>query len=100
MDVLKLGMPIRPENPKAAKEGVLADINLFTEEQAAIMYWARHWNGRLGEGIIDWKALSEALEAQGVEAYICEREYFSYEGGGDAVTCSRQDYEYLKRLLG
>ena len=99
-DVLELGMPIRPENPKAAKEGVLADINLFTEEQAAIMYWGRHWNGRLGKGIIDWKALSEALEAQGIEAYICEREYFSYEGGGDAQTCSRQDYEYLKKLLG
>lgn len=100
LDVLKLGKPVIPQNPKAAKEGFLADINYFTEEQAAIMYWSRHWNGRLGEGIIDWKALSEALEAQGVEAYICEREYFSYEGGGDPYICAKQDYEYLKKLLG
>ncbi|MBB5263133.1 sugar phosphate isomerase/epimerase [Catenibacillus scindens] len=99
-DVLKLGKPMPPQNPKAAKEGFLADINYFTEEQAAIMYWGRHWNGRLGEGIINWKALSDALEAQGIEAYICEREYFSYEGGGDAYTCAKQDYEYLKHLLG
>ena len=98
-DVLRLGAPVRPVNPKAAKEGFLADINLFTEEQAAIMYWSRHWNGRLGEGVIDWKALTEALEAQKIEAYICEREYFSYEGGGDAYTCAKQDCEYLKRLL-
>lgn len=99
-DVLKIGMPVGPVNPKAAKEGFLADINLFTEEQASIMYWSRHWNGRLGDGIIDWKALSDALEAQGVEAYICEREYYSYEGGGTAYICAQQDYEYLKQLLG
>lgn len=98
MDVLKLGMPVSPVNPKAAKEGFLADINLFTEEQASIMYWSRHWNGRLGDGIIDWKALSDALEVQGVEAYICEREYYSYEGGGTAYICAQQDYEYLKQL--
>lgn len=98
-DVLKIGVPVAPVNPKAAKEGFLADINLFTEEQASIMYWSRHWNGRLGDGIIDWKALSEALEAQGVEAYISEREYYSYEGGGTAYICAKQDYEYLKQLL-
>ena len=98
-DVLKMGMPVAPVNPKAAREGFLADINLFTEEQASIMYWSRHWNGRLGEGIIDWKALSEALEAQGIEAYVCEREYYSYEGGGTAYICARQDYEYLKQML-
>ena len=98
-DVLKLGAPIRPVNPKAAKEGFLADINYFTAEQAGILYWSRHWNGRLGTGIIDWKALSDALEAQGIDAYICEREYYSYEGGGDAYTCAKQDYEYLKELL-
>ena len=91
-------MPVSPVNPKAAKEGFLADINLFTEEQASIMYWSRHWNGRLGDGIIDWKALSDALEVQGVEAYICEREYYSYEGGRTAYICAQQDYEYLKQL--
>ena len=98
-DVLTLGEPIRPLNPKAAKTGFLADICFFTEEQAAIMYWSRHWNGRLGDGIIDWKKLSDALERQGVEAYICEREYFSYEGGGDAYICAKQDHDYLRKLL-
>ncbi len=97
-DVLQIGPPIRPLNPKAAKEGFLADFTFFTEEQAGIMYWSRHWNGPLGKGIIDWKALSDALEAQGVEAYICEREYFSYEGGGNSYICAKQDYEYLKNL--
>ncbi len=98
-DILAMGMPIRPVNPKAAKEGFLADICFFTEEQAAIMYWGRHWNARLGNGIIDWKALTDALEAQGIEAYISEREYFSYEGGGDAYTAAKQDFEYLDKLL-
>lgn len=98
-DVLRIGPPIRPHNPKAAKEGFLADLTFFTEEQANILYWGRHWNGPLGQGIIDWPALSAALEAQGIEAYICEREYFSYEGGGSAYICAKHDYEYLKKLL-
>jgi len=97
-DVLKMGAPT-PNNPKRATEGHLADITLFTKEQANVLYWGRHWNVKLGNGIIDWKALSDALEAQGIEAYICEREYFDYEGGeGDPYTCAKQDCEYLNSL--
>ena len=97
-DVLKIGVPVQ-NNPKRAKTGELADISMFTEEQANILYWGRHWNVRMGNGIINWKELSDALEAQGIEAYICEREYFSYEGGGgSSYTCAKQDYEYLYSL--
>ena len=97
-DVLKIGGPV-PNNPKRVKTGHLADISLFTAEQANILYWGRYWNVKLGNGIIDWKELSDALEAQGIEAYICEREYFDYDGGeGDPYTCAKQDYEYLLSL--
>ncbi len=97
--VLAMGPPIAPRNPGAAKTGPYSNITFFTEEQAAIMYGMRDWNCRLGEGIIDWKALKEACEAQGTEGYINEREYYDYPGGnGDPYLCARQDYEFLRAL--
>lgn len=97
-DVLALGKP-GEKAALRAKSGPLADITLFSEEQASILYWGRHWNAKLGNGIINWKELTDALEAQGIVAYICEREYYNYEGGdGDGVKCATQDYEYLMSL--
>lgn len=97
--VLALGKPITPFNSGAAKSGHLKNMCYFTEEQARILYAGRNWNCRLGNGIIDWKALSEALEAQGIVAYIDEREYYDYEGGNDdPYTCAKQDYEFLRAL--
>ncbi len=97
--VLKLGPPMPPMHPDAAKTGILADICYFSEEQAKILYSARDWNCRLGEGIIDWKSLVAECEAQGTVGYISEREYYSYPGGEDnPAVCARQDYEYLRSL--
>ena len=97
-DVLKLGPPIRPRNPKAATEGHLKYISLFTEEQARIMYGRRSWNGRLGTGIIDWKELAEACVAQGTVAFINEREHYGYSPEDDEIVCARDDYNYLRNL--
>lgn len=97
--VLALGNPIAPENPGRGLTGIERGFSFFTAEQARILYNAREWNSRLGTGIIDWKELVKACEAQGTEAYISEREYYSYPGGnGDAYTCAKQDYEYLRSL--
>lgn len=97
--VLELGAPIKPAHPKAGKTGIERGFSFFSAEQARMLYNCRTWNCRLGEGIIDWKALYEACEAQGTEAYICEREYYSYEGGkDDAAVCAKHDYDYLRSL--
>lgn len=98
--VLEMGAPVFPKNPNAAKTGILKDICYFTEAQAKIMYEGRAWNGRLGEGIINWPLLIEECEKQGTEAYINEREYFDYPGGNNDVKyCVREDYEYLCSIL-
>ncbi len=99
-DVLALGQPIKPKNPKAAKSGVAKNMTFFTEEQGLIMYGRRDWNGRLGKGLIDWAKLIDVCEKQGTVAYINEREYYGYEGGkDDSYVCAKQDYDYLRSLL-
>ena len=97
-DVLKLGPPIRPRNPKAAKEGHLKYISLFTEEQARIMYGRRSWNGKLGTGIIDWKELADACLKQGTVGFISEREHYGYCPEDDEIICAQDDYNYLRSL--
>ena len=53
------------------------------------------WNVPSGEGIIDWKAVKEAADAQGAEAYIIEREYCY---GDNIFDCVEADCNYLKSL--
>lgn len=52
-------------------------------------------NCAAGQGIIDWKAVKAAADAQGCIAYIVEREY-SYNDPKDRIQCLREDFEYLK----
>lgn len=52
-------------------------------------------NVATGRGIIDWKAVKAAADAQGCSAYIVEREY-SYNEPKDRIQCLREDYAYLK----
>lgn len=52
-------------------------------------------NVAAGKGIIDWKAVKAAADAQGCIAYIVEREY-SYNEPKDRIQCLREDFEYLK----
>ena len=74
-------------------------VPMLTEEQKQSLYETRNWNKGLGTGIIDWKAIVEAADAQGCEAYISEREYYHYEGSdGTAACCVKLDYDYLRSL--
>lgn len=98
-EVLALGAPVKPEHPQAAQTGYERGFSFFSAEQARMLYAARTWNGKLGTGIIDWRALVDACEAQGTEAYVSEREYYGYEGGNnDPIRCAEDDYNFLRSL--
>ncbi len=75
-------------------------VPYFTEEQKAFMDNTRRWNVELGTGIVDFKAIVEAAEAQGCEAYVNEREYYHLSAvpDSDPVKCAAIDYEFLKTL--
>lgn len=48
-----------------------------------------------GQGLVDWKALKDAADKNGCQAYIVEREH-SYEG--TRTECLKADLEYYSRL--
>ncbi|MCF0133604.1 MAG: sugar phosphate isomerase/epimerase [Blautia sp.] len=74
-------------------------VPILTEEMEHELYESRNWNRGLGTGIIDWKALTEAGDAQGCIAYINEREYYHYNGSdGTNRSCVKLDYDYLRSL--
>jgi sugar phosphate isomerase/epimerase len=52
-------------------------------------------NCRTGDGIIDWKEVKAAADAQGCIAYIVEREY-SYNEPKDRIQCLVEDLRYLR----
>lgn len=90
--------PKRIFNDELKKDPVTG-IPILTEEMKRDLYETRNWNKGLGKGIVDWKALTEAAEAQGCEAYISEREYYHYEGSdGTAACCVKLDYDFLRSL--
>lgn len=74
----------------------------FPAQAAALMYHSRRWNVELGKGRIDWAALRDAAEAQGVAAYVNEREYYhnGENKAGEAVVSADLDYQFLRKLLG
>jgi sugar phosphate isomerase/epimerase len=51
-----------------------------------------------GTGIVDWKAVKAAADAQGCLAYIVEREW-SYNVPQDRVQCIKEDFTYLKNNI-
>lgn len=69
-------------------------------EQLEIVYNSRSWNGVMGKGLIDWKAVVDAAEAQGCVAYISEREYYHIPGveNGDVFQCAKMDCDWLRSL--
>lgn len=98
-EVLALGDPIFPENPQAGHTGIERGFSFFTAEQGRMLYNARTWNGKLGEGIIDWPALRDACEVQGTIAYVNEREWYGYPGGNDdPYIGAKDDCKYLRSL--
>lgn len=68
---------------------------IFTEAQLALFREHQKINCKLGEGIINMPELKKAADAQGVKAYIVEREY-AYTG--DNFTTILADREYLSAL--
>lgn len=68
---------------------------IFTEEMREIFKEHQKINCRLGEGIINMPEIKKAADAQGVKAYIVEREY---AWTGDPYTTILDDYEYLSKL--
>ncbi|HIT05892.1 MAG TPA: sugar phosphate isomerase/epimerase [Candidatus Scybalocola faecipullorum] len=49
-----------------------------------------------GLGLVDWKVLKDAADANGCEAYIVEREH-SYEG--TRTQCLKADFDYYSQIL-
>ncbi len=74
----------------------------FPEEAKKMMYESRNWNCALGEGLVDWAAVRDAAEAQGVEAYISEREYYHINGNPEATAAgaAKLDFEYMRKVFG
>lgn len=68
---------------------------IMTPELKAAFEKRQKINCKLGDGIINMPALKKAADAQGVKAYIVEREY-AYTG--DNFTTILEDREYLSAL--
>lgn len=69
---------------------------VFTPEMTAEMDRQKKINCAAGAGLVDWKALKEAADAQGCVAYIVEREY-TYEG--TRLECLKADLiQYRSQL--
>lgn len=69
---------------------------VFTPEMIAEMDRQKKINCGAGEGLVDWKALKEAADAQGCAAYIVEREY-SYQG--TRLECLQADIDQYRKQL-
>ena len=87
--VLKMGPP-----------KMVNGVPYFSDEQKEILNNSRKWNVELGKGIVDFKAIVEAADAQGCEAYVNEREYYELSAVPDAdpAACAALDYQYLRNL--
>ena len=72
----------------------------FSEQQMEMLNATRKWNVRLGDGLIDWKRLTAAADAQGTVAYINERECHDIEGvyKANVLQCAELDYQFLRAL--
>lgn len=79
---------------------IINGVPYFTDEQKQILNDSRKWNVELGKGIVDFRAIIAAAEAQGCEAYVNEREYYQLSAvpDGDPVKCAALDYQYLRGL--
>lgn len=98
------GRVIGPDKPRSAKEEqerptFRLDANgkpIIPEEILKKFEEHMKLNVPTGRGIVDWKAVKAAADAQGCGVYIMEREY-SYNEPKDRVQCLREDFDYLLR---
>ena len=72
----------------------------FKPEQERMMYESRNFNVELGNGLIDWAALTAAAKGQGFPVYVVsEREYYHcYGAEGDEELCALKDCEFIHSL--
>jgi len=68
---------------------------LLTPEQEEALNKALSVNCELGKGIIDMPSIKKAADAQGVKAYVVERDY---AWTGDIITSLKADADYLRAL--
>jgi len=68
---------------------------LLTPEQEKALDEALSINCELGKGIIDMPSIKKAADAQGVKAYVVERDY---AWTGDIFTTLKADADYLRAL--
>jgi len=92
-----------PDKPRSAKDKTpffKMDDNgkpIFTDEFRKMMEERGRMNVAAGTGIVDWRKVMDAAEAQGCRVRIVEREW-SYNSPQDRVACLREDITYLKGL--
>ena len=72
----------------------------FSPEQEHLMYEARNFNVELGNGIINWAALTAAANSQGFPVYyVSEREYYHcYGADGNEEICAQKDCDFIHSL--
>jgi sugar phosphate isomerase/epimerase len=95
----KVTGPDKPKSPKDPQPEFKLDENgrpVIPEEIMKHFRELMRTNVPTGTGIVDWKAVKAAADAQGCRAYIVEREH-SYNDPQDRVQCLREDFEYLKK---
>ena len=68
---------------------------LLTPEQEEALNRALSVNCELGKGIIDMPSIKKAADAQGVKAYVVERDY---AWTGDIFSLTESDADYLRAL--
>lgn len=83
----------------ADNKNFISGAPAFSPEQMQMLYESRNWNVPLGQGLVDWPAIRDAAEAQGVLAYINEREYFTIDGRRlTPLEYAKLDCDFLKAL--
>lgn len=69
---------------------------IFSAELKKTMEELDRINCRAGEGLVDWKALKEAADQNGCQAYIVEREY---SVSGNRLNDLKADLEYYRTQI-
>lgn len=100
------GAVIGTERPRSAKEQQQRPMFKLDENGRPIIpeeirrKFEEHLkiNVPTGTGIVDWKAVKAAADAQGCNVYIVEREW-SYNNPPDRVQCLKEDFDYLKNNI-
>ncbi len=69
---------------------------IFSDELKKTMEELDRINCRAGEGLVDWKALKEAADQNGCQAYIVEREY---SVSGNRLNDLKADLEYYRTQI-